>query len=79
MLVHYSQTAKEAAEHDLKYKRESKYLHQFPLKVNIDIFNNTVLIVSFEDEFAVWIDSGVLAHSYRILFQSLWGQAKSFK
>ena len=72
MLVHYSELAKSAVKDDLKYKRETRYISNFPLKVNIDIFNNTVLIVSFEEEFAIWIESPVLASSYRILFYSLW-------
>jgi predicted transcriptional regulator len=79
MIVHYSAVAQEAVRDDHKYNRDTRYLHQFPLKVNIDIFNNIVLVISFEDEVAVWIESSVLASSYRILFNSLWGQAKPFR
>ncbi len=79
MLVHYSKSAEETAVHDKNYKRETKFLHNFPLKVNIDIFNNTVLIQSFYDETAIWIESDVIANSYRIMFESFWKLAQPFK
>lgn len=78
MLVHYSDTAKESSKLDSIYNRHTRYLSSFPLKVNIDVFNNTVLIVSFYDEIAIWIDSRILAESYRIMFETLWINGKSF-
>ena len=78
MIVHNSEIAREASKSDEKHKRQTKYLESFPLKVNIDIFNNTVLIVSFYDEMAIWIDSPMLASSYRIMFESLWSNTKFF-
>jgi len=79
MLVHNSAAARETAKNDPKYKRETRWLNEFPLKVNIDIFNDTVLIVSFYDEMAVWLESRLIAGSYRIMFNTLWTQAKSFE
>ena len=79
MLVHNSDIARKTAEDDKQYKRETRWLQDFPLKVNIDVFNNTVLVVSFHDEIAIWIESHVLAQSYRIMFNTLWEVAKLFK
>ncbi|MBI2051068.1 MAG: hypothetical protein HYT31_04710 [Parcubacteria group bacterium] len=79
MLVHNSDIARKTAEDDKRYKRETRWLQDFPLKVNIDVFNNTVLIVSFHDEIAIWIESHMLAQSYRIMFNTLWEVAKPFK
>ena len=79
MLVHNSDIARKTAEDDKQYKRETRWLQDFPLKVNIDVFNNTVLVVSFHDEIAIWIESHVLAQSYRIMFNTLWEIAKPFK
>ena len=79
MLVHNSDVARATAEHDKRYKRETRWLHSFPLKANIDVFNGTVLIVSFYDEMAIWVESRVLAESYRIMFNTLWELAKPFK
>src|SRR3989339_1624379 len=79
MLVHDSDVAKETAEDDNQYKRETRRLKSFPLKVNIDVFNNTVLVISFHDEIAIWIESHMLAQSYRIMFNTLWEIAKPFK
>ena len=76
MLVHYSTAAKETAKRDKDYNRDTRFLHDFPMKVNIDVFGNTVLIVSFYDEMAIWIESDVLSQSYRVLFESLWVSAK---
>jgi sugar-specific transcriptional regulator TrmB len=78
MLAHHSPTALTHSKHDRDYARETRFLHNFPLKVNIDIFNTTVLIVSFEEQTAIWIDSKVLSSSYRILFNTLWQQANKF-
>lgn len=79
MLVHNSDIARKTAEDDKQYKRETRWLQDFPLKVNIDVFNNTVLVVSFHDEIAIWIESRMLAQSYRIMFNTLWEVAKPFK
>ena len=38
-----------------------------------------VLLVSFYDEIAILINSQILSQSYRIMFETLWGMAKSFK
>ncbi|MDO8482311.1 MAG: helix-turn-helix domain-containing protein [bacterium] len=79
MLVHKSQAAQETAEHDKEYKRETRFFDNFPLKLNIDVFNNTVLILSFYDKKAIWIESEVVANSYRIMFETFWGSAKKFE
>ncbi len=79
MLVHLSKIAEETAKKDKEYKRETRFIEHFPLEANIDVFNNTVLIVSFEEEIAVWIESPILSESYRLMFDTLWKQAKSFK
>lgn len=79
MIVHNSDIAKQTSNKDQIYNRETRYLQEFSLKVNIDIFNNTILIVSFHDETAVWIESDVLAQSYRIMFETLWQLSKTFK
>ncbi|MEK7540480.1 MAG: hypothetical protein AAB558_04510 [Patescibacteria group bacterium] len=78
MLVHMSDVARKTAENDEQYKRETRWLQNFPLKVNIDIFNNTVLVVSFYDEVALWVEGHMLAQSYRIMFETLWGLARPF-
>ncbi len=78
MLVHNSDAAKETAKNDKLYGRETRYVENFPLKVNIDIFNNIVLIASFHDETAIWIESHTVAQTYRIMFNTLWGLGKSF-
>lgn len=78
MLVHNSPSAKETAQDDKKYARETRWLKNFPLKANIDVFHNTVLIVSPYDETAIWIESRILAESYRIMFNVLWANARSF-
>ncbi|MFA6594356.1 MAG: helix-turn-helix domain-containing protein [Candidatus Buchananbacteria bacterium] len=79
MLVHNSEAARRTIENDKQYKRETRWIEKFPLKVNIDVFNNTVLIVSFHDEMAIWIESHMLAQSYRIMFNTLWELSKPFK
>lgn len=76
ILVHDSNAARETAKHDGTYKRETRLLKDFPLKVNIDVFGNNVLIVSVHDQLATWIESSAIADSYRILFQTCWQQAK---
>jgi sugar-specific transcriptional regulator TrmB len=78
MLCHYSKEAQSTAKNDKLYHRETRYLNHFPLKINMDVFNNTLLIVSFEDDFAIWIESRILADSYRIMFNALWTTAKTF-
>ncbi len=79
MLVHKSKAAQETAEHDGEYKRETRYLDNFPMKLNIDVFNNTVLILSYLDERAIWIESDVVANSYRVMFETFWGLANKFE
>lgn len=79
MLVHNSDEARKTANNDKQYKRATRWIQDFPLKVNIDVFNNTVLIVSFQDEMAIWIESYVLAQSYRIMFNTFWTLAKPFR
>ncbi|MES3005692.1 MAG: helix-turn-helix domain-containing protein [Patescibacteria group bacterium] len=76
MLAHHSSIARESSKLDKEYSRETRFLEKFPLKVNIDVFNNVVLIVSFYDGLAVWIESDVLADSYRIMFESFWNLAE---
>jgi len=78
MLVHYSKAAKETSKYDKEYRRETKYLDDFPLKINIDVFNDTVLILSPYDETAIWVQSAILANSYRIMFETFWKLASSF-
>ena len=79
ILVHNSDIARKTAEYDKQYNRETRWLQNFPLKVNIDVFNNVVLVASFYDEIAIWVESNVLAQSYRIMFNTLWELAKPFK
>lgn len=79
MIVDNSKTAQEATISDKRYNRETRYLNNFPLKLNIDVFNDTVLISSFYDETAIWIESKVIASSYRIMFETFWSLAKNFK
>jgi len=79
MLVHNSEVARRTIENDRQYKRETRWIEKFPLQVNIDVFNNIVLIVSFHDEIAIWIESHMLAQSYRIMFNTLWELSKPFK
>jgi len=79
MLVQHSEIAMQFAKHDKEYKLETRYLNNFPLNVNIDVFDNVVLIVSYVDELAIWIESSVVSQSYRILFELLWEQAKKFE
>lgn len=78
MLVHDSIEARETTKHDQAYHRETRYLRSFPLKVNIDVFEHTVLIVSVYDELALWIESPIIADSYRLLFHTCWENAHSF-
>ena len=79
MLVHYSEIAKKFSKKDSEYKLETRYLHNFPLRMNVDIFNDVVLIVSYADELAIWIESPIVSQSYRIMFELLWQQAKKFE
>jgi sugar-specific transcriptional regulator TrmB len=79
MLVHNSKSAQKASLDDKIYNRETRHLNNFPLKLNIDIFNDTVLISSFYDETAIWIESRVIASSYRIMFEAFWSLAENFK
>ncbi len=72
MLAHDSVVARTLARFDKAHGRKTRFLKKFPLKASIDVFNNTVLVVSYYDELAVWIDSKILANSYRIMFQTLW-------
>lgn len=79
ILVHNSAIAQKFARDDGHYKRETRFLDNFPLKTNIDVFKNVVLVISYYDELAIWIESHMLAQSYRLLFDSLWSTAKTFK
>lgn len=79
MLVHHSETAKKFSKKDSEYKLETRYLRNFPLKMNVDIFNDVVLVVSYSDELAIWIESNIVSKSYRIMFELLWQQAKKFE
>lgn len=79
MLVHASDEAKETAFFDIEYKRETRMLDDFEMVTNMDVFNDTVLIVSYYDEMAIWIESKMLADSYSVLFESLWQTAKPLK
>ncbi|HYC34754.1 MAG TPA: helix-turn-helix domain-containing protein [Candidatus Paceibacterota bacterium] len=78
MLVHKSKVAAQSSVFDKEYKRQTRYLNYFPLKVNIDVFNNTVLIVSFYDELAIWIESDMIANSYRTMFELFWASGSAF-
>lgn len=77
VLAHFSPAVNKVINEDIHYNRQTRYLSTFPLKLNIDIFNQSVLIVSFYDELAIWIESPVVAESYRILFNTLWTLAKT--
>ena len=78
MLVHDSAVARQFAVHDKEYRLETRHIPNFPLKVNIDVFNDIVLLVSYADELGIWIESRVVADSYRTLFESLWRSAQPF-
>lgn len=79
MLIHKSETARETSQFDADYNRETRWLDPFPLQASIDVFNDVVLVVSYKDETAVWIENPVIADSYRIMFNSLWKFAKPFE
>lgn len=78
MLAHNSKAARDTAHYDRQYNRETRYLNNFPLKVNIDIFGNVAFIVSLHDEIGIWIESPIVAQSYRIVFNALWDIAQPF-
>ena len=78
MIVHNSEIARETAKLDNLYNRKTHWIEHLPLKTNVDVFNSTVLIVSFYDETAIWIDSRTISESYRILFNTLWSLSKPF-
>lgn len=78
MLVHYSKTAEKSASFDAEYNRETRYLHSFPMKANIDVFQNIAYLVSPYDELGIWVESPMIANSYRIIFDSLWDLATPF-
>jgi predicted transcriptional regulator len=75
MLTDSTEISKMTREHDTSYNRQTKSVAGLNMKVNIDVFENNVLIVSFQDKSAVWIESRVVADSYRTLFESLWRTA----
>ncbi len=72
MLAHDTRIARQISLSDKKHGRETRFLKKFTLKSNIDIFGDTVLIVSYYDELAIWIESKILADSFRIMFGTLW-------
>lgn len=78
MLIHKSETARETSQYDKQYRRETRWLDSFPLQASIDVFNDVVLVVSYKDETAIWIENKVIADSYRIMFNSLWKFAQPF-
>lgn len=78
MLVQDSQQARETVKLDPLYRRETRHISPFPLKVNVDVFGDVVLIISFYDELALWINSPIIADSYRILFKTCWNFAEPF-
>ncbi|HEY4505291.1 MAG TPA: helix-turn-helix domain-containing protein [Candidatus Paceibacterota bacterium] len=78
MLVHKSEIARESSALDEEYHRQTRYLENFPLKVNVDVFNDITLIISCYDKTAVWIESMTIAESYRIMFETLWSNSKKF-
>jgi sugar-specific transcriptional regulator TrmB len=79
MLVDSSEHKVSTIELDNKYNRETRFVTNFPLKVNIDVFNNVTYIVSFDDEIGFWIESPIVANSYKILFESLWNKSGELK
>lgn len=62
-------------QYDASYNRECRFIKNFQVKVNIEIFGDHVLLVAFKDKFAVLIESAIVAASYRALFDTLWKQA----
>lgn len=79
MLVHTSQMASEAAKHDIVYHRTTRHLADLPLKVNIDICNDTVFIISFYDKLAISIKSSIIAEAHRMIFETTWQLAQPFE
>ena len=72
MIVHPSASAKRAQSHDREARRETRTLKEFDGSLNIDIFGPHVLLVSAEEQLALWIESPAIARSYRLLFETLW-------
>lgn len=79
MLVHDTPAGRKALGYDPVYKRDARVLKDLPLKINIDIFGPHVLMVSPYDALAIWIESRVIADSYRALFEALWTKADKAK
>ncbi len=79
MLVNDSPEGRRALGHDPRYNRDTRLAKDLPLKINIDIFGSNVLMVSPYDALAIWIESRVIADSYRALFEALWGKAEIVK
>lgn len=76
MIINNSFEAQKIPLYDPHYKRETRHIKDFNLKINIDIFNDSVLLVSFKDKIALSIQSNIIASSYKILFETLWSFAK---
>ncbi len=79
MIVHDTPEGRKAFGFDATYKRDTRVLKDFPLKINIDVFGSNVLMVSPYDALAIWIESRVVADSYRALFEALWSKAEKPK
>lgn len=75
MLAHDTEEARKSLKQDPVYKRKTRFLQDLPLKMNIDVFGTTVLMVSPYDALAIWIESRAIADSYRALFEALWSNA----
>lgn len=75
MLVNNTEYSKTFAQKNISNNITTRYIDSFNLKVNIDVFNNTVFIVSFLDSIGIWLESPIIAQSYRLLFDALWQNA----
>lgn len=66
----------QATREDKKFNRQTRLIKNFEIKLNIDIYDNSVLIVSPDDLTAVVLEGSVIAYSFRVLFETLWKMAK---
>ena len=77
MLVNYSAVARSYVEGD-QLKPHTRYREDFPMKSQLEVFNDVIFINSFKDELGIWIESKVIADSYRVMFEILWKDSKEF-
>lgn len=62
---------------DKEHERETKILESLKMESNIDIWDNYVLIVSPKENIGILIESPIVSHSYKMIFNTLWSISKS--